>query len=210
MLKSIVAGSCSVPLRLQAKDNLTAGTCFSDTTRSASVACRSSSSRTSDYNVPKLEPFSRTKLERAVKEPSLIEKSENDLVDYCSTLEGDDSYSCWRAYFEFKDLEKESPKEDVEKLILQSGGVKSLIGCLHGISSIRKAKTDGLASEEKPLGSKRIESSSRPVPDGLPKTLEELEEEERARMPDSPYTRLLRAKGRLPAWYSHAPDHETD
>ena len=106
--------------------------------------------------------------------------------------------------------QKESPKEDVEKLILQSGGVKSLIGCLHGISSIRKAKTDGLASEEKPLGSKRIESSSRPVPDGLPKTLEELEEEERARMPDSPYTRLLRAKGRLPAWYSHAPDHETD
>ena len=80
MLKSIVAGSCSVPLRLQAKDNLTAGACFSDTTRSASVACRSSSSRTNAYNVPKLEPFSRTKLERAVKEPSLIEKSENDLV----------------------------------------------------------------------------------------------------------------------------------
>lgn len=210
MLESIVAGSCSVPLQLQAKDNLTAGACFSDTTKSASVACRSSSSRTNAYNVPKLEPFSRTKLERAVKEPSLIEKSENDLADYCSTLEGDDSYSCWRAYFELKDLEKELPKEDIEKLILQSGGVKSLIGCLHGISSIRKAKTDGFASEEKTLGSKRIESSSRPVPDGLPKTLEELEEEERARMPDSPYTRLLRAKGRLPAWYSLAPDHETD
>lgn len=25
--------------------------------------------------------------------------------DYCSTLEGDESYSCWRAYFELKDLE---------------------------------------------------------------------------------------------------------
>ena len=79
MLESIVAGSCSVPLQLQAKDNLTAGACFSDTTKSASVACRSSS-RTNAYNVPKLEPFSRTKLERAVKEPSLIEKSENDLA----------------------------------------------------------------------------------------------------------------------------------
>jgi len=25
--------------------------------------------------------------------------------DYCSTVEGDESYSCWRAYFELKDLE---------------------------------------------------------------------------------------------------------
>lgn len=27
------------------------------------------------------------------------------VTDYCSTLEGEDSYSCWRAYFELKDLE---------------------------------------------------------------------------------------------------------
>ena len=26
-------------------------------------------------------------------------------LDYCSTLDGDDSYSCWKAYFELKDLE---------------------------------------------------------------------------------------------------------
>lgn len=25
--------------------------------------------------------------------------------DYCTTLEGDDCYSCWRAYFELKDLQ---------------------------------------------------------------------------------------------------------
>ncbi|MCD9560441.1 hypothetical protein HAX54_019123 [Datura stramonium] len=37
-----------------------------------------------------------------------------------------------------------------------------------------------------------------PIPDGLPKTREELEEEEKARMPDSPYTKLLRAKGTHP------------
>lgn len=48
------------------------------------------------------------------------------------------------------------------------------------------------------------------IPDGLPKSAEELEEEERARMPDSSYTRLLRTKGRFPAWYSQVPDHETD
>ncbi|KAK9077229.1 hypothetical protein SSX86_005566 [Deinandra increscens subsp. villosa] len=36
--------------------------------------------------------------------------------------------------------QKEAPKEDVERMILESGGVKSLIGCLHGISEIHKAK----------------------------------------------------------------------
>lgn len=30
------------------------------------------------------------------------------LSDYCSTLEGDESYSCWRAYFELKDLQVSS------------------------------------------------------------------------------------------------------
>lgn len=46
-----------------------------------------------------------------------------------------------------------------------------------------------------------------PVPDGLPKTREELEEEEKARMPDSSFTRLLRAKGTHPVWYSSALDY---
>ncbi|KAK1559697.1 hypothetical protein Q3G72_017396 [Acer saccharum] len=38
-----------------------------------------------------------------------------------SKLEGDDSYSCWRAYFELKELERATPKEDIDKLILQAG-----------------------------------------------------------------------------------------
>jgi len=33
---------------------------------------------------------------------------------------------------------------------------------------------------------------------------EDLEEEEKARMPDSPFTRMLRTEGRFPAWYSPA------
>ncbi|CAL5329182.1 unnamed protein product [Camellia sinensis] len=166
------------------------------------------SSRSNSY-IPKLEPFSRTKFDRLVRDPPLIQKSENELADYCSTLEGDPSYSCWRAYFELKDLEKKYPKQEVEKLIIQAGGVKTLIGCLHGISEIHRNKkeTDGSAKtliEEK--------TTERPlhVPDGLPKSTEELEEEEKAKMPDSAFTRMLRTKGRFPAWYSPAPDHETD
>ncbi|XP_016475035.1 CCG-binding protein 1-like [Nicotiana tabacum] len=156
--------------------------------------------------IPKLEPFSRTKFDRVVKDPPLIEKSENELSDYCSVLEGDDSYSCWQAYFELKDLEKEAPKEEVERLILQAGGVKTLIGCLHGVSDMHKAKR---ASKESAKIANLEEKVARPcpVPDGLPKTREELEEEEKARMPDSPFTRLLRAKGTHPVWYSSALDY---
>ncbi|GKE51707.1 CCG-binding protein 1, partial [Tanacetum coccineum] len=115
---------------------------------------------------------------------------------------------------------KEAPKEEVERMIIESGGVKSLIGCLHGITEIHKAKkqseNDENVSEEAANnsmekvtadGGKRREC---PVPDGLPKSREEMEEEENGKMPDSPFTRLLRAKGKFPAWYSPAPDHETD
>ncbi|KAI3675270.1 hypothetical protein L1987_84858 [Smallanthus sonchifolius] len=171
------------------------------------------SSRNNAY-IPKLEPFSRSKLDRIVKDPPLIQKSENDLADYCSTLEGDPSYSCWRAYFELKELEKEAPKEEVERVILESGGVKSLIGCLHGISEIHKAKKELQNGSD--VNNVRSENTAVvgggrgcPVPDGLPKSREEMEEEEKAKMPDSPFTRLLRSKGRFPAWYSPVPDHET-
>ncbi|KAA8545893.1 hypothetical protein F0562_020656 [Nyssa sinensis] len=172
---------------------------------SSTICC---SSRSNAY-IPKLEPFSRSKLDRLVKDPPLIQKSENELADYCSTLEGDASYSCWRAYFELKDLEKEAPKEEVVKVILQAGGVKSLIGCLHGISAIRKGRKE-VNGSTKTSNTEKGGERPFPVPDGLPKSSEELEEEERSRMPDSPYTRLLRTKGRFPAWYSPAPDHETD
>ncbi|CAH1450374.1 unnamed protein product [Lactuca virosa] len=174
------------------------------------------SSRNNAY-IPKLEPFSRSKFERIVKDPPLIQKSENDLADYCSTLEGDPSYSCWRAYFELKDLEKEQPKEVVERVILESGGVKSLVRCLHGISEIHKSKKQLEHQNESNLGNTNSDITAAagggrtcPVPDGLPKSRAEMEEEEKGKMPDSPFTRLLRSKGRFPAWYSPAPDHETD
>lgn len=105
-------------------------------------------------------------------------------------------------------LQKESPKADIERLILETGGVKSLIGCLHGISIMHKVKK-GDMNLSKDVKSEEGERLC-PIPDGLPKSADELREEEQARMPDSPYTKLLRTMGRHPAWYSPAPDHETD
>ncbi|KAL5705032.1 hypothetical protein ACHQM5_023383 [Ranunculus cassubicifolius] len=162
--------------------------------------------------IPKLEPFSgRSKIDRGVKGPSFIEKSESELLDYCSVLEGDESFSCWTAYFELKQLEREMPKDDVEKLIHQTGGVKSLIDCVHGVSEVHKRRNAKVEEALKPVeAEKKMEKSLGPIPDGLPKSKEEIEEEEKARMPDSAFTRLLRTKGRSPAWFSQAPDHETD
>lgn len=107
-------------------------------------------------------------------------------------------------------FQKETPKQEVERLIIESGGVKSLIGCVHGVAAIHKAKKECSNSNKDINIRNEVEKSPCPVPDGLPKTLEELEEEEKSKMPDSPFTRLLRARGTHPAWYSPAPEHETD
>ncbi|VVA15235.1 PREDICTED: CCG-binding 1 [Prunus dulcis] len=213
MIKTVMLRSCpsSSPLLFEANREAfsaraSSPSSSSTTPKFASIIC--CSSRNHAY-IPKLEPFSRSKLDRAIRDPPLIEKCENELSDYCSTLEGDESYGCWRAYFELKDLEKEIPKQDVEKLILQAGGVKTLVGCLHGIAAIKKDKKLGFNSA-KPSDVVKEGQRLCPIPDGLPKSAQELEEEESSRMPDSPFTRLLRIKGRHPAWYSATPDHETD
>ncbi|KAJ8513983.1 hypothetical protein OPV22_004417 [Ensete ventricosum] len=170
-------------------------------------------------SIPKLKPFSRSRFERWLKDPPFLQQIENEISDYCTTLEGDDCCSCWRAYFELKDLEQQWPKEDVEKLVRQVGGIKMLIDCLHGITAMRKKKeketeppkpVTSCPQTETPVTSCPQTERPFPVPDGLPPTQEELEEAEKARMPDSPFTRLLRSKGKFPAWYIPRPDHETD
>ncbi|XP_078436013.1 maternal effect embryo arrest 14 [Wolffia australiana] len=157
-----------------------------------------------------LEPFSRSrsKIDRMVKDPPFLQKTENSLSDYCSKLEGDESYSCWTAYFELKHLEEEMSRDDVEKFVREAGGNKSLIDCLHGLTAVDKIHP----RQQKAVPVKADVEAERPfpVPDGLPPTAEELEEEEKAKMPDSPFTRLLRRRGKLPDWYSKVPDHETD
>jgi hypothetical protein len=137
MESALLRSSCYSPLLLEAKDVHHTPSSSSARFASTTITC---SSRSHAF-IPKLEPFSRPKFERFVKDPPLIEKSENELSginimivcfwvfvidpceifvswvrlviigmvlfivsDYCSTLEGDNSYSCWRAYFELKDL----------------------------------------------------------------------------------------------------------
>ncbi|KAL2254692.1 UNVERIFIED_CONTAM: CCG-binding protein 1 [Sesamum indicum] len=218
----------TVPINSSLSAFLVDSNVLSQSSKSAASASVSSVSRIScsasrnNVYIPKLEPFSRNKIDRAVKEPPLIQKSEAQIAGkidpvyvyfsstyYCSTLEGDDSYNCWTAYFELKELEKETPKEELEKLIIEAGGVKSLISFVHGVASIHKAKQD-CSNLRKQTNLETSGGRACPVPDGLPKTSEELEEEEKARMPDSPFTRLLRARGKHPAWYTPAPEHETD
>ncbi|CAL0313525.1 unnamed protein product [Lupinus luteus] len=202
-MESALFRPCYVPLFLQPNDlrsNITSSIRYTST-----IFC---SSRNQSY-IPKLEPFSRTKFDRIVKDPPLIQKSEKEIADYCSTLEGDECCSCWQAYFELKDLEKESPKADIEGLILQTGGIKSLIGCLHGVAIMHKMKNNKFNLPNN-VKSESEAHKSYHIPDGLPKSVDELIEEEEARMPDSSYTRLLRTMGSFPAWYSPAPDHESD
>ncbi|CAH8262352.1 unnamed protein product [Arabidopsis lyrata] len=197
MIKSVTLRSFHLPIEFN--DTKFAAPSFPPARSFPVVRCSST------RDVPKLELFSRGKFDRILQDPPLIEKAETELSDYCSTLEGDDSYSCWRAYFELKDLEREKPKVEVENLILQTGGVKSLIGCLHGVASMEKDnKTKNGLNREKGM---KLHIH---IPDGLPKSEQELEEEEKSKMPDSAFTRLLRTKGTIPAWFSHAPDHETD
>ena len=107
-------------------------------------------------------------------------------------------------------FQREAPKSDIEKLIHQAGGVKSLIEFIHGVSRIYKDNKKNGPSSAQQSGDDEKRKRLSPVPDGLPKTQAELDEEEQGRMPDSPFTRLLRTKGKFPAWYSPAPDHETD
>ncbi|GLJ26162.1 hypothetical protein SUGI_0501700 [Cryptomeria japonica] len=173
----------------------------------------------------KESPFKRTLL-RGMQEPSPIQKAENDMMDYCSTLEGDEGYQCWEAYFEFEDMKKESiaeaeagsetAKDDLVKMVRQSGGVKSLVENVHFVTKISKMRKDAVVPEHSTVNSHNLEEEEKrrpfPEPDGLPKSQKELEEEEKALMPDSSYTRLFRrlARGRSPAWYTPRPDHETD
>ncbi|KAJ8572315.1 hypothetical protein K7X08_008826 [Anisodus acutangulus] len=95
-------------------------------------------------------------------------------------------------------LQEKAPKEEIERLILQAGGVKTLIGCLHGISDMHIAKKESKESAKAVNLEAKAAKRPCPIPDGLPKTREELEEEENARMTDSPYTKLLRARGTHP------------
>ncbi|VAI22336.1 unnamed protein product [Triticum turgidum subsp. durum] len=138
-----------------------------------------------DYgSIPKREPFSssRSILDEFFKqEKPLVQRTKDHITDYCTTLEGDDCCSCWGAYFELN-------RSDLRKKMAEKA------------HNSAPSNSPGQTAKPRPF----------PVPDGLPKTQEEIDEDEEALMPESPYTRLLRRMGRLPDWYTPRPDHETD
>ncbi|KAG0466193.1 hypothetical protein HPP92_017195 [Vanilla planifolia] len=196
------------------------------------VAVASCSGKKNYPYIPKHSGFIRQHpLDYLMKDPPLLEKAEQDISDYCVTLEGDECYYCWRAYFELCDLQKELPKEEVEALVRQAQDVETLVEYLHRFTAMlkrcrqekelretsssveEKKQSPSLAVEQKqsttstPVEEKRVPF---PVPDYLPKTWEELQEEEKAKWEDTPHMRLLRRMGTPPAWYTPRPDHETD
>ena len=86
----------------------------------------------------------------------------------------------------------------MERLIRGANGVKDLVSSVHGMLSIYQNKKESSNVSSKAV---KVEKNAEPqppphVPEWLPKSEEELEEEERARMNDSPHTRLLRVMGR--------------
>ncbi|KAM3278351.1 hypothetical protein ACQJBY_045917 [Aegilops geniculata] len=134
------------------------------------------------------------------------------IADYCTTLEGDECCSCWDAYFELNKLEEELPQEEISRMVKDSrSDPRYLISSIHHRSDLRKKMAEK-AHSSAPSNSPghTVKPRPFPVPDGLPKTQEEIDEDEEALMPESPYTRLLRRMGRFPDWYTPRPDHETD
>ncbi|CAD6206775.1 unnamed protein product [Miscanthus lutarioriparius] len=166
-------------------------------------------------SIPKREPFSssRSILDEFLRQDKpLVQRTKDQITDYCTTTEGDECCSCWDAYFELNKLEQELPKEEISRMVKDSeGDVRYLIQSIHHRSDLRK-KVAEKAHNSVPSSSLGQTAKPRPfpVPDGIPKTQEELAEEEEALMPESPYTRLLRRMGRYPDWYTPRPDHETD
>ncbi|KAG2545646.1 CCG-binding protein 1-like [Panicum virgatum] len=165
-------------------------------------------------SIPKRETFSssRSILDEFLRQEKPLVQRMDQITDYCTTIEGDECCSCWDSYFELNKLEQELPKEEIARMVKDSeGDVKYLIDSIHHRSNLRKkmaekahhtvsSSSQGQTAKPRPF----------PVPDGLPKTQEELAEEEEALMPESPYTRLLRRMGRYPDWHTPRPDHETD
>lgn len=92
--------------------------------------------------------------------------------------------------------QKVAPKEDLERIIRGAGDVKTLMKWIPGIAAIYKDGKENALDKEKPMNTEREGKRLSHIPEWMPKSVEELEEEEKAKMSDSPYTRLLRTMGR--------------
>lgn len=108
--------------------------------------------------------------------------------------------------------------------VSRGDGIETMISSLHFFSASQrrlnesngstnpskeeKTKKENNGSAPKALNEKKAKEEPKYVPEWMPKSIEELEEEEKARMADSPHARLLRAMRVYPAWYTPRPDHD--
>ncbi|KAJ1701664.1 hypothetical protein LUZ63_001443 [Rhynchospora breviuscula] len=167
-----------------------------------------------DYSpIPKVKaPLGRpTLLEQTRDLLPFVDQIKDKLSDYCTTVDGDECCSCWDAYFEMQDLKKKWPPEKFDRFLhdVSHEGMKSLIYSVHHAALLEKESGEVIQEKTKELV-KRDSEAPMHVPEWLPKTLEEIEEEEKARMPASDFTRLLQSLRVYPSWYVERPDIETD
>ncbi|KAH7420326.1 hypothetical protein KP509_13G002300 [Ceratopteris richardii] len=192
------------------------------------------SSSSTPSGVPKLEPFSQSRVSRLMKGPSLLEKAEHAILDRCTILEGDDAYNCWEAFSEFEDMKHEysaqcniaapdqrqtecHPLERFENFVRQSGGAASLVKNVRMLALANKKRKSAEETPRVQAAVSTLETDASdaivdgsnsehffPEPGALPPTKEELQLEEEARMPESSFTRLLRAVGNPAPWFSQS------
>ncbi|KAJ4744792.1 maternal effect embryo arrest 14 [Rhynchospora pubera] len=162
-------------------------------------------------SIPKVKvPLGRpTLLEQTRDLLPFVDQIKDKLSDYCTTVDGDECCSCWDAYFEMQDLEKKWPPEKFDRFLhdVSHKGMKWLICRVHHAALLEKESGEVIQEKTKELG-KRDAEAPKHVPDGIPKTLEEMEEEDQARMPASDFTRLLQSLRVYPSWYIARPDVE--
>ncbi|GAB2210501.1 hypothetical protein Drorol1_Dr00015768 [Drosera rotundifolia] len=206
--------------------------CFSNVTRTtttmAARCCSLSSSESEDSDsmtrkkhTPIKDGFTMSPIEFLFKNPPFIERTRNELADYCGRLEGDECYRCWDAYYDLRYVQNECPKEEVENLIIDSGGLKALVRNLHSRAALVKSlnreepATSKVAASEPSTKMDKPESTSeaasavddRQIPDGIPEpgSTDEKEDED-GTLDDSSYMKMLRviARGHYPTHYGRA------
>ncbi|CAK9226542.1 unnamed protein product [Sphagnum troendelagicum] len=151
---------------------------------------------------PKMEPFSRSRISRLMREPSLLEKAEQALSDRCMVLEGDEGYRCWEALSEFENIKVVLQSRNLcsimllQPLVVPSCGVSGLIDNVIMVAKVAKLPH----GVDKPLV---LPEAGEP----LNNSMEEETKDDSGLLPESLTSQMLRHQGRPAPWFTHPPDH---
>jgi hypothetical protein len=113
-------------------------------------------------------------------------------------------------------LQEKWPTEKFKSFLEEDShdGMKYLIRSIHHATRLEKESDNVVQQTTKETTKSVLEVAKsvleppRHVPDGIPKTQEEIEEENKALMPESDFTRLLKSLRVYPSWYRERPDVE--